>query len=129
MDVSSPKAVIGVIDDDELVRDSLKALLETRHYAVIDFGSGREFLDTEASGKAGGRGGIACLLLDIHMPDMTGMELLTLLRRRGDRTPVILITGRGDAALQSQAQALGAPLLDKPVASPALFAAIEKALA
>lgn len=118
-----PGRTVFVIDDDEMVRDSLKALLESRDYTVVDFESGRQFL-------AGQNGvGRACLVLDVHMPDMTGIELLRLLRARGESMPAILITGRTDAAVQAQAKDLGViALLDKPVSHTVLFAAIEQAL-
>ncbi len=117
-------AVIFVVDDDEVVRDSIKVLLELRHYKVCDFGSAAAFLAARPSAAPA-----ACLVLDIHMPDMTGLELLRQLRGEGDPIPAILITGRRDAATQAQAQSLGATaLLDKPISHPALFSAIEQAL-
>lgn len=123
MGASTPKALIGVIDDDEVVRDSLKVLLETREYAVADFSSGLDFLN-RANGEA-----MACLVLDVHMPDMTGLDLLQRLRHGGDRVPVVMITGRGDALIKAQAKSLGAiATLDKPVAFTVLFEAIEQAL-
>lgn len=116
--------MIFVIDDDEVVRDSLKVLLETRNYAVRDFESARAFLAWRRAQPAGG-----CAILDIHMPDMSGLELLREMRNMGDQLPVILVTGRRDPAAQTQAQALGAlTLLDKPISHPALFAAIGQAL-
>ena len=120
----SPSTVF-VIDDDEMVRDSLKALLESRSFNVVDFESANQFLN-HADGDANN----ACLLLDVHMSEMTGLELLRLLRSRGDAIPTILITGRTDPTVQAQAKELGVvALLDKPVAHPALFAAIREALA
>jgi two-component system, LuxR family, response regulator FixJ len=114
---------IFVIDDDEVVRDSLKALLETRQFAVEEFTSAADFLarrDHHAS---------ACLILDVHMPEMSGTELLRRLRAQGDRIPTVLITGRRDRAAEEQAKALGVvALLDKPVAHRVLFQAIETAL-
>ena len=116
---------VFVVDDDEVVRDSLKVLLELRKYQVHDFGSAAAFLSahqrvTVTSG---------CLILDIHMPDMTGIELLRELRAKGDRIPTILVTGRRDTATQTHAQSLDAvALLDKPISHPALFSAIEQAL-
>jgi two-component system response regulator FixJ len=121
--MGQPPAIF-VVDDDDVVRDSLKVLLELRHYAVHDFASAAAFL----AGR-GAVGAAGCLVLDIHMPDMTGIELLRKLRGEGDRIPTILVTGRRDAATQSHAQSLGAvALLDKPISHPALFSAIDKAL-
>jgi len=118
------QTTILVVDDDEMVRDSLRALLESRNFAVADFTSGQDFL-AHRDGMIG-----SCVLLDIHMPGMTGVDLLKILRERGDSIPVILITGRIDAGIQAQAKAFGAAaLLDKPIAAARLFAAIEDATA
>lgn len=115
---------VFIVDDDDVVRDSLKVLLELRKYRVLDFGSAAAFLADRGNAPEAG-----CLVLDIHMPDMTGIELLRQLRSSGDRIPAILITGRRDTATQNQAQSLGAvALLDKPISHPALFSAIEQAL-
>jgi FixJ family two-component response regulator len=114
---------IYVVDDDEMVRDSLKALLESHHFRVHDFDSAAAFLNHADSTRR------ACLVLDIHMPGMTGLELLRILRQRSRAIPTILITGRTDSAARAQAHALGAiALLDKPLAYPELFSAIEQAL-
>jgi two-component system, LuxR family, response regulator FixJ len=115
---------VAVVDDDEVVRDSLKALLETRRFSVVDFESGEAFL----KGRNGAE--LTCLILDIHMPGMTGVEVLRKMRETGDRVPVILITGRRDPTLETQARSLGAlVLLDKPISHVALFQAIQKASA
>jgi two-component system response regulator FixJ len=113
-----------VIDDDDTVRDSLCVLLQARDYSVADFASAQDFLARRDSLHGD------CLLLDIHMPGMTGIELIKALRERGDSIPAILITGRTDASIQAQAKSVGASaLLDKPVATARLFAAIEEAIA
>lgn len=120
---ASPTRTIFVIDDDDVVRDSLRALLEARQYAVRDFASGREFLERRDGAKAD------CVVLDINMPQMSGLEVLRALRKAGDATPVLLVTGQGSPAIYAQARALGVPLLDKPTPHTALFAAIERAIA
>jgi FixJ family two-component response regulator len=118
------KGIIVVIDDDEVVRESFRAVLEARRFEVEDFQSGRDFLVRRDGGRLG------CIILDIHMPGMNGLELLESLRRSGDATPVLLVTGRSDARVLAQAQALGAStLLEKPVRPDQLFQAIEQALA
>jgi two-component system response regulator FixJ len=122
--VAAQRAKIYVIDDDEIVRDSLKALFEAHDFIVAEFGSGLEFLRSQDSIE------IDCLVLDIHMPEMTGLELLKELRNRGEQVPAILITGRSNAAAEVAAKALGAvALLDKPIAHPMLFDALKRALA
>jgi two-component system, LuxR family, response regulator FixJ len=118
-----PNPTILIVDDDDVVRDSVRALLESRGYAVADFESAECFLRDRA-GYPGD-----CLILDLHMPSMTGMELLRSLRAKRDPIPVILVTGRREASAPAEAAALGAvEFLDKPVTHRTLFQAIEKAL-
>jgi FixJ family two-component response regulator len=114
---------IAVVDDDDTVRDSLRALLETHGYAVIDFADGNIFLDRD--------GGVVpdCVILDVHMPGKSGLDVLRTLRQAGDMTPVILISGRNDRMIEARVQLEpSATMLDKPVARARLFAAIESAL-
>ena len=120
--MSTVMVTIHVVDDDDVVRDSLKVLLESREFAVVDFSSGSDLL-------ARREGAADCLILDVHMPEMTGIEVLRRLRADGDATPVIMITGRWDVAIRAQAEALGViAFLDKPVSHSRLFSEIEKAL-
>lgn len=121
---SSARRTVFIVDDDDVVRDSLKVLLEARNFDPIDFASCEDFL--AGRDDAGARAG--CLILDIHMPDMTGLDLLKKLRDEGDQIPTILITGRREYVAEVQAAALGAVLLDKPVSHTSLFAALNKAL-
>jgi FixJ family two-component response regulator len=115
-------AIIFVVDDDEVVRESLKALLEARRYVVLDFPSGVEFLSRRDGARAD------CVVMDVHMPYMTGIEVLKRLRQAGDSTPVILVTGSGDAAIAGEAVKLGVPVFEKPVPPAAIMGAIERAL-
>lgn len=118
-----PVPTICIVDDDEVVRDSMRAVLESRCYEVTDFASGAELLASNAAANA------HCLVLDIHMPGMTGLDVLRELLARKVTTPVILITGRTDAGIVAQAKALGAvALLDKPVGHATLFDTIRRAL-
>ena len=122
--MADEQPTIFVVDDDEVVRDSLKVLLETRRFAVRDFESAQAFLAFRRDLPAAG-----CAVLDIHMPGMSGIELLREIRSAGDQLPVILVTGRREPAAQAQAELLGAvALLDKPISHPALFAALDQAL-
>jgi FixJ family two-component response regulator len=118
-----PQKIIVVIDDDEMVRDSFTALLEARKFRVVGFGSCGDFLDRRSGITPG------CLVLDVHMPKMGGLDLLQSMRDSGDPTPVVLMTGRNDARIAEKAAALGAAtLLEKPVSPVRLFRAIELAL-
>jgi two-component system, LuxR family, response regulator FixJ len=113
---------IHIVDDDDVVRDSLKALLETQDFIVEEFSSGGDFLARRT-------GAAACLVLDIHMPEMTGIDVLRHLRQAGDRLPVIMVTGKWDAAIRAQADVLGViAFLDKPVSPARLFSEIRKAI-
>jgi len=114
---------IYVIDDDDVVRDSLRALLEVRGYTVRDFDSGDRFF-SEAPDLSH-----CCLVVDIHMPGMTGLDVVGALRARGETVPAILITGRRDPHIDAQAATFGkVVLLDKPIAHTRLFAAIDEML-
>ena len=116
-------ATVFVVDDDEMVRDSLRALLEAHRFQVLDFESAGRFLDSRDGIPKG------CLLVDMHMPEMNGLQLLQALRMAGDGMPVIIFTGRNDPAIEAQAMALGATaVLDKPVTYKTLLAAIRRAL-
>src|SRR5215469_6569592 len=84
--------MIFIVDDDESARDSLRLLLECAGFEARVFGSCREFLAT------GGIGEGDCLILDVHMTEMSGLDLLEGIHGRGNRVPVILITGRLDTA-------------------------------
>jgi two-component system response regulator FixJ len=120
--------LIFVIDDNDAVRDSLKALLESHGRQVATFASARAFLDAFDSDRRGRRPARFCLLLDLDMPVMDGMALLKLLRASGATLPVVMITGRGDDRTRAQALAAGADaFLEKPLAEDALLAAIAAA--
>jgi two-component system, LuxR family, response regulator FixJ len=113
---------VRVVDDDEAVRDSMRALLEACGLTVRDYASAVEFLaDCPETCRD-------CVLLDIHMPGMTGLELLEILHNRGAMPPVIAITGRADAVLRSRAHDAGAiAVFDKPLDEDLLLGAIEAA--
>jgi len=115
--------MIFIVDDDESVRDSLRLLLECAGFEVRVFGSCREFL---AAGRIGEGD---CLILDVHMTGMNGLDLLEWMRGRGDRVAVILITGRLDAATRSRAQAAGAlAVVEKPYKAGEILALVRRAL-
>jgi len=110
------RRLVGVVDDDAAVRDSLRFLLESAGFSVVTFASAEQFLAvTDADG-------VDCLLLDHHMPQVTGLELLRRLRRAGWELPVALMTGSPSAQLMRRALELGAVVvLEKPLTDLALF--------
>jgi FixJ family two-component response regulator len=120
---AEPRLVVWIVDDAVSVRKSIGAVLETSDIAVRDYGSARDFLADFTPPAAG------CLIVDHHMPDMTGLELLLHLRKLGHAIPVIVITGKGDAALRDKAIRAGAvDLLYKPVDGEELIKLIESVL-
>lgn len=115
--------IVCVIDDDEAVRDSMQVLLVTRGMGVRTFASAKCFLAELGDVQC------HCLLIDMHMPEMTGLALLVALRERGNHAPVIIVTGGGDEALSEQVQRAGAiGLLRKPVGVDELFGWIDRAI-
>lgn len=114
--------VVCVVDDDAAVRDSMRVLLESHGLTVRDYASARAFLGDGSNENAD------CLLLDHHMPEMNGLELLETLRRRKISTAAIVITGRSDNSLRARAERAGAlACLEKPVDEEELFHSIDKA--
>src|SRR3954468_12021637 len=115
---------IYVVDDDEAVRDSTRMVLQSYGLDVRTFSSCKEFL-AEADTVPFG-----CVLLDQHMPEMNGVELIETLRTRGVTLPVIMITAKAGAGLKERALRAGAAaLLDKPVADDDLMRTIDAVLA
>ncbi len=115
--------IICIVDDDEAVRDSLHVLLMTRGLKVRTFGSAKSFLSD------GEQYNCHCLLIDMHMPEMTGLALLLALREQGNLAPAIMITGGGDQALAEQVERAGAlGVLRKPVGEDELFEWVERAV-
>lgn len=115
---------VYVVDDDDAVRDLLKLLLESYGIAVEAFGSTESFLQFYRPNSH------ACLVLDQHLPGATGLDFLGSPEGAGLHLPVILVTGRGDAALRKRALEAGVvAYLEKPVDDGALIAVIERAVA
>ena len=116
--------VVGVVDDDDAVRDSLQFLLETAGFCVATYSSAAQFLNEAKPGN------LACLLVDQHMPDLTGLQLVTRLRGQGVALPIALITGSPSPDLVRLANELGvASVLEKPLDEDVLLAFIECARA
>jgi FixJ family two-component response regulator len=111
------------VDDDEAVRGSLKLLLKTIGVPAQAYASAQEFLDTFDAQRPG------CLVLDIRMPGMSGLELQEALNARGALLPIIFITGHGDVPMAVEAMQRGAlDFLQKPFRDQDLLDRIHKAL-
>jgi FixJ family two-component response regulator len=118
-----PDKIIFVVDDDAGVRQGLRFMLRAAGYSVEAFPSARSFLE----GYDPRRGG--CLLLDIQMPQISGLELQQTLNVHGWRIPVIFITGHGTVPLAIAAMKAGAfDFIEKPLREDALLESIERAL-
>jgi two-component system response regulator FixJ len=118
-----PDAVVHVIDDDEAVRQSLKFLLMTAGFAVRTYDSAASFLGALSEAKSG------CVITDVRMPDVSGLDLLRRLNEIRAILPVIVITGHGDVPLAVEAMKCGAlDFLEKPFDDEALLVAVRAAL-
>ncbi|MDD9984300.1 MAG: response regulator [Gammaproteobacteria bacterium] len=116
--------LIFVVDDDDAVRASLQALLETAGYRAAEFESGRDFLDSADTGQG------VCVLLDVKMPGLDGLEVQRRLNDRGAELPVIIVTGHGDIVMAVQAMRAGAvDFLEKPVSRHRLLESVARAIA
>lgn len=118
------KQVIYVVDDDEAMRDSMTWLLEGEGYTVACYDSGESFLAAYHEGMRG------CLVLDVRMPEMSGLEMHELLVNRGSVLPVIFVTGHGDVPMAVSALQRGAcDFIEKPFHNEDLLSRIQRALA
>ena len=114
---------ILVVDDDAAVRASLQALLETAGYRTTLFPSGIDLLDSLDAGPG------ACVLLDVKMPGLDGLEVQRRLNDRGVVLPVVIVTGHGDIAMAVQAMRAGAvDFLEKPVSRDRLLDSVARAV-
>ena len=120
----SDQAVVHVIDDDEAMRDSLAFLLGAAGMVVRTYESAVGFLDVASEVATG------CVITDVRMPGMSGIDLLRRLRELELGIPVIVITGHGDVPLAVEAMKIGAlDFLEKPFDDEALLASVRSALA
>ena len=113
--------VIFVVDDDDAVRDSICMLLESYGVASRSYASGEVFLKNLSSEHG-------CLLTDVNMPGMNGLQLLDELRGRGILFPVIVMTGEPHRSVQVAVDQAGAMLLRKPFRPRELITCLEEAL-
>jgi FixJ family two-component response regulator len=118
-------AAVFLVDDDPSVRRALTRLIESAGYQVHAFASAREFLAKQPEVN-----GSACLVLDVRMPGLTGLDLQAELKAANANLPIIFITGHGDIPMSVKAMKAGAiDFLPKPVKDVVLLSAIEHALA
>lgn len=118
-----PPAVIAVIDDDALVRTAIASLIRSYDYRTAVFASAVEFL-------AADRQGVCCIVSDLQMPELTGIELARTLRRAGDRSPLILMTAHSTPTACQEAAETGVhAVLEKPLDPEALISALKRAIA
>ena len=116
-------ATVFIVDDDAAVRDSLAMLLELKGFHTRTYATAEDFLERYRTEWAG------CLVLDLRMTGMSGLELQTELARRGVRLPVIIVTAHGDVPTARAAFKAGAvDFIEKPVDDEALIAAIAGAM-
>jgi FixJ family two-component response regulator len=117
------RSLVTVVDDDESVRESLPYLLRELGFAVQAFSSAEEFLGSDHLSDT------RCLILDIGLPGMTGPDLQRELRLRGQKIPIVFITGNGDETTRRRMLEQGAvECLFKPFSDTALLKAVEAAL-
>ena len=123
MNIGHNSRLVAIVDDDESVQLALRDLIESDGLPAICFGSAEQFLDSEARSKA------ACLIADIRMPGMSGLELQAKLKVERCRIPVIFITAHGDAEMRIHAMRQGAvEFLSKPFDDAVLLEIVHTAL-
>lgn len=121
-----PTPTVFVVDDDSSIRKSLSLLLISAGYGVQTFASAKAFLESEQDIR---RGGASCLVLDIKMPGLSGLDLQKALASRDYAIPIIFITGHGDIPTTVQAMKKGAvEFLPKPFDDGSLLGAVKDAL-
>jgi len=121
--VTSSGNLVHVIDDDDAVRDSVAFLLRSAKIEVRTYESATAFLDAAATAGNG------CVITDVRMPGMSGVDLLRQLKARGSTMPVIVITGHGDIQLAVEAMKSGATdFLEKPFDDEILLSSVKSAL-
>lgn len=115
--------VIHIVDDDKSYRTALARLMEASGYRVVTYGSGEELLAHPTGSNPG------CILLDLQMPGLSGLELQHRLTEKAPLLPIVFLTGRGDIKASVRAMKAGAEdFLEKPASREALLEAVERAL-
>jgi FixJ family two-component response regulator len=123
MSTDQSSRFIAIVDDDRSVQTALQDLIESEGLSTLCFGSAEQFLDSGAQHKA------ACLIADIRMPGMSGLELQNKLKAERCAIPIIFITAHGDLKMRTQAMRDGAmKFLAKPFDNTVLLEAVHAAL-
>jgi FixJ family two-component response regulator len=123
MDIQAKTKLVAIVDDDDSMRSALQGLLKSARLPVQSFASAEEFL------KSGQHQQIACLIADIRMPGMSGLELQAQLNAKRCRIPIIFITAHGDEKMRMQALRAGAvEFMAKPFNDEALLESVRAAL-
>jgi FixJ family two-component response regulator len=123
MSVEQNSRLIAIVDDDKSVQSALQDLIESEGLSTLCFGSAEQFLDSGTQHKAG------CLIADIRMPGMSGLELQAKLKAERCRIPIIFITAHGDANMRIHAMRDGAvEFLTKPFDDAVLLEIVHAAL-
>ena len=121
--MTDTEPTVFLVDDDHAVRDALELLLESASFKTASFENARGFLDAYKQDQAG------CLVLDIRMPDISGMELQDALVAKGITLPIIFLTGHGNVSMSAKAFRTGAvDFMEKPFDESALLERIREAL-
>ena len=120
---ATERPLLSVVDDDEMLRESLPDLLREFGFSARAFSSGQEFLSSNSVDET------RCLILDVAMPAMSGLDVQEELKRRGQAIPIVFITGQKDEDIRRQAFRQGAvEFLYKPFSDSALLDAVNAAL-
>ena len=123
MNIEQRSKLIAIVDDDQSVQNTLQDLIESEGLSARCFGSAEKFLESGEQHNA------ACLIADIRMPGMSGLELQTKLKAERCRIPIIFITAHGDAKMRVQAMCDGAvEFLTKPFDNAVLLQTVQAAL-
>ena len=121
--MQSRHPLIAIVDDDASVRKALHRMLGAAGYAVETFASAADYVARRSAPR------VDCLVLDVRMPGVTGLDLQRHLVDTPDEVPIVMITGHGSAEVRARALAAGAvAVLDKPFSDEALLTAIDRAL-
>lgn len=116
------RPIVHIVDDDDAIRDALGLLLRLHGFRVRDYPSAQSFLDADGQHEGG------CILTDVQMARMSGLEMLARLRSEGVALPAVVMTGRAERRMAEEALRQGAQFLDKPFAPDEIVAAIRRAI-